>query len=112
MLVDQRIYTVKPGTMAKQMALYEEYRPEATKAASRRTTRLPDHRIRRGKHILPHVGLPGCCRPSRQTSGHVRGSGMADIYSKECRGRLFGSPKKQSDDTSTVRPDEALVFRS
>ena len=25
MLVDQRTYTVKPGTMAKQMALYQEY---------------------------------------------------------------------------------------
>jgi hypothetical protein len=25
MLVDHRTYTVKPGTMAKQMALYEEY---------------------------------------------------------------------------------------
>jgi NIPSNAP len=25
MLIDQRTYTVKPGTMAKQMALYQEY---------------------------------------------------------------------------------------
>ncbi len=25
MLVDHRTYTVKPGTMAKQMALYQEY---------------------------------------------------------------------------------------
>jgi hypothetical protein len=25
MLVDQRTYTVRPGTMAKQMALYQEY---------------------------------------------------------------------------------------
>src|SRR5450432_590202 len=25
MLVDQRTYTVKPGTMAKQMALYQEF---------------------------------------------------------------------------------------
>ena len=25
MLIDHRTYTVKPGTMAKQMALYQEY---------------------------------------------------------------------------------------
>jgi hypothetical protein len=31
MLVDHRTYTVKPGTMAKQMALYQEYGLKAQK---------------------------------------------------------------------------------
>lgn len=31
MLIDHRTYTVRPGTMAKQMALYEEYGMKAQK---------------------------------------------------------------------------------
>ena len=31
MLIDQRTYTVRPGTMAKQMALYEEFGLKAQK---------------------------------------------------------------------------------
>ncbi len=46
MLLDHRTYTVKPGTMAKQMAIYKEYGLAAQRRNLGEAVRLSDHRIR------------------------------------------------------------------
>ena len=57
MLLDHRTYTVRVGTLSKQLALYEKHGFARAEAPFRRAARLARERDRRRQYLRPHLGL-------------------------------------------------------
>ena len=83
MLVDQRTYTVKPGTMAKQMALYQEYGMVPQKRHLGEPLAYLITESGEVNTFCPYVGLQGRRRPRSPARRHERRPGMAHLPAKE-----------------------------
>ena len=57
MLIDHRTYTVRAGTLRKQLALYEKHGLAAPEAPFRRAAGLAGQRDRRRQQLRSYLGL-------------------------------------------------------
>ena len=109
MLIDHRTYTVRAGTLRKQLALYEKHG-------------LAHQKRHFGEPLAWLVSETGdvnsyvhiwvyedAADRNAQARGAVQGPGMAEVHRDERGGRLPDQAGKQADVARAVRADQAVT---